>query len=164
MVTDTLSILDGNATAVNTMNPNIYPHQVDPEAWIEFYIGASPNVAEANISEFSHRPAKPHTLPSEIEDFVAELEFNFLTNGWKKDTWYMSSPIAIAEHPSYQAIVGKGQSVLPMILRDLEDSRAQWFVALRQITGESPVQPEERGNIDAMTSAWLAWGKERQYI
>ena len=51
-----------------------------------------------------------------------------------------------------------------MILRDLEDSQAQWFRALRSIARESPVRHEDRGDIQAMTAAWLDWGKNRRYI
>ena len=103
-------------------------------------------------------------ISSTIEDFLAQLEFNVLSKAWKEATWYVSSPNRIAEHPAYQAIIEKGESVLPMILRDLEKSHAQWFWALTSITNESPILLEDRGNIEAMTEAWLAWGKERQYI
>ena len=103
-------------------------------------------------------------ISSTIEDSLAQLEFNILSKAWKEDTWYVSSPNRIAEHPAYQAIIEKGESILPMILRDLEKSHAQWFWALTSITNESPVLFEDRGNIEAMTEAWLAWGKEHQYI
>ena len=57
-----------------------------------------------------------------------------------------------------------GKEAIPFILRDLEHSRAQWFWALRSIARESPVRPEDRGDVWAMTDAWLNWGKEHRYI
>ena len=57
-----------------------------------------------------------------------------------------------------------GQEAIPMILRALKKDEAQWFWALRSIARESPVQPEDRDNVAAMTAAWLALGKRRHYI
>ena len=70
----------------------------------------------------------------------------------------------IASHPAYQKIIGMGQEAIPLILQDLKATKAQWFWALRSIAGESPIRPQDRGDIDAMTDAWLAWGKRRRYI
>ena len=94
----------------------------------------------------------------------SQLEFDSLSKEWKDATWFLSSPNRIAEHPAYQAIIQKGESALPMILRDLEKSHAQWFYALSAIANESPVSSEDCGDIKAMTEAWVSWGKERQYI
>ena len=91
-------------------------------------------------------------------------EFERLATEWKQETAHLSSPSAIAEHRAYQAIIGMGKEVIPLILRDLENSRAQWFWALRSIAGESPVRAEDRGDIRAMTDAWLNWGRDRRYI
>ena len=93
-----------------------------------------------------------------------EAEFERLALEWKSETAHLSSPGAIAEHRAYQEIIGMGKEVIPFILRDLEDCRAQWFWALRSITRESPVRPQDRGDVRAMTDAWLSWGKNRRYI
>ena len=93
-----------------------------------------------------------------------QAEFERLATKWKRETAHLSSPSAIAEHRAYQAIIGMGKEVIPFILRDLEDSRAQWFWALRSIARESPVRPEDRGDVRAMTDAWLNWGRDRRYI
>ena len=90
--------------------------------------------------------------------------FERLAAEWKHDTAHQSSPSVIAEHRAYQEIIDMGKDAIPLILRDLEDSHAQWFRALRSIARESPVRPEDRGDIHAMTAAWLDWGKDRQYI
>ena len=93
-----------------------------------------------------------------------QAEFERLAIEWKQEAAHLSSPSAIAEHRAYKEIIGMGKDVIPFILRDLEDSRAQWFWALRSIARESPVRPEDRGDVRAMTDAWLAWGKDRRYI
>ena len=93
-----------------------------------------------------------------------EAKFTRLAAKWKQKTAHLSSPGMIAEHPAYQEIVGMGPDVIPLILRDLKEAPAQWFWALRSITGESPIRPEDRGDIDAMRVAWLDWGERYQYI
>ena len=93
-----------------------------------------------------------------------QVEFNRLAEEWQRETEYLSSPNTIAEHPAYQEIISMGKEALPMILRDLEKTHEQWFWALRSIAGESPVRPEDRGDINAMTAAWLDWGKRNRYI
>ena len=90
--------------------------------------------------------------------------FERLAAEWKHETAHLSSLSMIAEHRAYQEIMGMGMEAIPLILRDLKDSHAQWFWALRSITGESPVRPEDRGNVQAMTIAWLDWGRDRRYI
>ena len=90
--------------------------------------------------------------------------FEQLAAKWKQETAHLSSPPAIAEHPAYQEIIGMGEKAIPLILRDLQETRDQWFWALRSITGESPIRPEDRGNIDAMANTWVDWGIQRRYI
>ena len=49
---------------------------------------------------------------------------------------------------------------MPFILQELEQKPDHWFAALRAMTGEDPVTPEDRGQMDRMASAWVRWGKE----
>ena len=93
-----------------------------------------------------------------------QAKFERLAAEWKHETAHLSSPAMIVEHRAYQEIIGMGNEAIPLILRDLEASQAQWFRALRSISGESPVRPKDRGDVHAMTAAWLDWGKGRQYI
>ena len=57
-----------------------------------------------------------------------------------------------------------GHQALPLILQDLAATRSNWFWALRAITGENPVPPEERGQIGKMTERWLEWGHAHEYL
>ncbi len=56
-----------------------------------------------------------------------------------------------------------GWEALPLIVRDLKESKADWFWALTAITGENPISEEIAGNIKKMTEAWLQWGRMRGY-
>ena len=91
-------------------------------------------------------------------------EFDRLAAQWKHDTRFHSSSTIIEEHPAYQAIIAMGQDAIPLILADLQQSMDHWFMALRSITGESPVRYEDRGKVSAMTESWLLWGRQHGYI
>ena len=93
-----------------------------------------------------------------------QVEFERLAAEWKRDTAHLSSSSGIAQHSSYQAIIGMGKEAIPFILEDLEVTRAQWFWALSAITRESAIRPEHRGDVDSMTADWLEWGRRHRYI
>jgi|SRR3569833_1549124 len=87
-----------------------------------------------------------------------------LEKTWKRETQYSSSPTDKYLHPSYARIIGLGAPVLPFILNSMKKQRADWFYALRAITGEDPVSPSMAGNLPKMTQAWLDWGAARGLI
>jgi hypothetical protein len=94
------------------------------------------------------------------------LEFIFrqLRDQWKDRTRFVSSSTDLISDPAYQAIIGLGESVIPILLKELQTSPNHWFAALNAITHENPVQPEDRGNVAAMTQAWLRWGTSKGVI
>jgi hypothetical protein len=119
----------------------------------------------ASFIDESIRNAVSHwneTITSERAD-LAGL-FRHLSAWWKRDTEFQSSPARVAMHPAYQRIIGLGREALPLILGDLEKTQAPWFWALRAISGEDPVQAEDRGYIDRMTRAWIRWGTQRKLV
>jgi hypothetical protein len=67
-------------------------------------------------------------------------------------------------HPSYQEIIGLGPRAISLILEELRKEPDFWFWALRSLTGENPTTEEMRGDLEAMTRAWLEWGRERGYL
>ena len=93
-----------------------------------------------------------------------QSDFDRLTAQWKREAAHLSSPTMIAEHPAYQEVVGMGLVAVPLILRDLQNAPAMWFMALREITGEMPIRDEDRGNIEAIRTAWLDWGERNGYV
>ncbi len=93
-----------------------------------------------------------------------DSRFRALAMRWQRETEAHSSISQIAMHPAYQEIIGVGHAAIALILRELQQRPNHWFWALRAITGEDPIQPEQRGKFREMTSAWLQWGKQRGYI
>jgi hypothetical protein len=101
----------------------------------------------------------PGSPPNETVD----ERFRRLAAIWLVETAYISSSSELVAHPAFQEIVSMGPAVIPLLLRELHNRTGHWHRALRQITGVDPVPPADRGNIDKIAEAWLAWGKEQGY-
>lgn len=89
--------------------------------------------------------------------------FLILKARWEAETAVLSSVSEIAMHPAYQQIIGMGHIAIPLILAEIREKPGHWFWALKSITGEDPVVPEQRGRMKEMTEAWLCWGKKQGY-
>lgn len=100
----------------------------------------------------------PLLEPSDLEE-----DFLNLAKQWRQETGMMSLVAKMAMHPAYQRIIGMGQPVVPLILRELEREPDHWFWALQSITGANPVKPEQRGRLMQMAEAWVQWGKDCGY-
>lgn len=96
----------------------------------------------------------------------AELETTFyqLIEQWRMEMRGVSSTDRMSMHPAYQQIIGMGSDVIPLLLRELEKKSGRWFWALKSITREDPVTPEQRGKTNEMIEAWLNWGIKKGYI
>lgn len=94
---------------------------------------------------------------------IPYIHFSILKTGWEANTALLSSITEIALHPDYQQIIGMGTVVIPLILAELKRKPAHWFWALKAITGEDPVLPEQRGRMNEMRKAWLRWGRKHGY-
>jgi hypothetical protein len=92
-----------------------------------------------------------------------EQHFRRLEAAWLADTFVLSSYTKIVGHPAFREIIGLGEAVVPLLLRDLEKRPRLWVWALPEITGVDPVPPEDAGNIGQMSAAWLRWGREKGY-
>jgi hypothetical protein len=95
----------------------------------------------------------------------AEIESTFtaLVNQWREQNRGVSSTNQMSMHPAYQQIIGMGKAVIPLLLRELENKSGRWFWALKSITREDPVPPEDRGKTKEMIKAWLEWGRQKGY-
>lgn len=93
-----------------------------------------------------------------------EKDFVTLARQWKEACVFLSSTSAMVAHPAYQSIIELGQPAVPLLLQELEKEPVHWFEALKAITGEDPVARKDWGNISAMTSAWLAWGRSQNLV
>ncbi len=94
---------------------------------------------------------------------MVRLKFNTLKTEWENSTAPLSSITEIVLHPAYRQIIGMGAVVIPFILAELKLKPAHWFWALKAVTGEDPVLPEQRGRMNEMTEAWLRWGRKQGY-
>ena len=98
------------------------------------------------------------------EQLFTQLRFQLLAEKWKEESKYLAFAKDSLQLPNYQAIISMGKTALPHILTDMQQQPNHWFGALKAITGENPVLPEHKGNIQSMTNDWLLWGKKNQII
>ena len=91
-------------------------------------------------------------------DTQLERRFNNLARRWKKETIHLSLIQQMVLHPAYQEVIGLGSKAIPLILNELRKEPDFWFWALRALTGEDPTTEKMRGDLEAMTNAWLSWG------
>jgi len=94
-------------------------------------------------------------------DVPMEQTFRSYVETWSRQTRHTSIRKMI-QHPSYRAIVEMGTDVLPLLFQELRDRPDHWLLALHQITGEDPAQPES--TFDEAVEAWLKWGRKQGYI
>ena len=87
-----------------------------------------------------------------------------LAQRWRAEVRTVSSTTDRILNSAYQDIIGMGKAVLPLIFRELERNGGHWFWALRHITQENPATPQDAGNIQKITEAWLRWGREHHYL
>ena len=99
---------------------------------------------------------------SALADSVAE-KFRRLAATWKAAVAFHSSNSIRENHPAYLEIIALGPPVVPLLLRDLEETEAHWFAAMARITGANPVTAADAGNIPRMKDAWLRWAQENGY-
>ena len=85
--------------------------------------------------------------------------FDELADRWEKETVFLSNSSRAAQHPAHQEIVSMGEKAVLLILERMQSQGGHWFQALHEITGANPVKPEDRGNILAMQTSWLDWGR-----
>lgn len=108
-----------------------------------------------------------------IDDYFAPISrqrenivqrFQDLVFTWKSDTRFYSALPQIVMHPAYLEIIGMGSAAIPLILRELKKKPGHWDLALSAITGDNPIQPDQRGKMAEIAKAWLRWGEEKGYI
>ena len=116
------------------------------------------------IHRESERSAEHFLIPISRQETTCAIKFLELKSRWEEGTAILSSIADIAMHPAYQQIIGMGLNAIPLILEEMKEKPSHWFWALKSITGEDPVLPEQRGRIKEMTNTWLNWGKKQGYI
>jgi hypothetical protein len=111
------------------------------------------------------QPIAEMLVQRNAEAKVDHRSFYSALNAWKKEVAFVSSISEQVASPSYLRIIGMGEKVLPLILRELKEEPAMFFPALEAITGLNDVIPEEcYGDLEAMSEAWLSWGRAKKLI
>ncbi len=107
----------------------------------------------------------PITSGLEHEEVQETLEEKFtrLADTWERETQFVSSLGDIVTHKAHLQIVAMGLDVIPLILNRMQEKPGLWFDALCFLTRDDPVTDDIRGDIRAMTDAWLVWGKRNGY-
>jgi hypothetical protein len=106
-----------------------------------------------------YTPANQWEGPDELEK-----EFLALAVLWKRGQGPGSSFHQMVTHPAYLRIISLGKPVVPLVFRELAREPDHWFLALSAVTGHDPVPPASRGDLKAMTDAWLQWGRQHGYL
>jgi len=117
---------------------------------------AQPEILSANTAQnLLNKNAK---IPPDIVD-----KFYALASDWEKDVAGLSSTAQMSQHPAYQEIISMGTQIVPLLLSELKRNPLYWLSALSAITGENSIQPEQRGRVKQMASAWVDWGRNQGY-
>lgn len=91
-----------------------------------------------------------------------DVEFQTLAHRWRRETMALSSTSDILDNAAFEQIVALGIVVLPYVLRELDAGDHWWLYALDSIVGE--IEFEGIDSVDALASAWVAWGRDQHYI
>jgi hypothetical protein len=119
------------------------------------------NQSGCNPNEFFQ--ARLLELSTSIDPIPLDQKFTALAAQWRQETRHLSLMSDIVMNTAYQKIIGMGTPVVGLILQDLKRQPDHWFWALRSITGENPVEPNDRGQVGQMADVWLEWGRQNGY-
>jgi hypothetical protein len=139
---------------------------IDSECF-EYPLHWEDNPIRRSVSHISRRitaTRKPcKTGSATVVEIAPPLEqrFRALADKWQRETGHMSVTIKRVMHPSYQDIMAMGPQVVPLLLRDLVQTRRDWFWALHHLTQADPIEASGAKTKDAMIAAWEAWGRGR---
>jgi hypothetical protein len=115
------------------------------------------------MGEDESKPVHAEQAPgftSQSPESRLEDRFRGLVRQWKEATQFTSSSTEMVMHPAYQQIIRMGPSALPLLVTELRRQPDHWFTALKSISGQDPVPPEDRGKVHRMREAWLAWAEK----
>ncbi|HKZ39773.1 MAG TPA: hypothetical protein VJ044_02360 [Candidatus Hodarchaeales archaeon] len=99
-------------------------------------------------------------------DSLHEELFDALAISWQEESRIRNSsdPLYVLKHPAYLAFIKAGKVALPYILQRYSRENKPWSLALREITGISPVKKDHRGIAEKIRIDWLEWGRNNGYL
>jgi hypothetical protein len=91
-------------------------------------------------------------------------KFGSLKGKLNEETLFTSSINEMENNELYKEIIAMGEEILPYLLIDLRrnDFSIWHFLALRTITGISPVKEENKGYVEKMKEDWLEWFRRNE--
>ena len=99
-------------------------------------------------------------------DFIQVFEE--LDAEWYRETAFHSNISKMCEHPNYKKLVDFGLPTLIVILEKMHSNKKfsnwGWFPALSEISGENPIQIEDRGSAERIMYRWIEWGIKNGYL
>lgn len=132
----------GSATEIDPSYSNPFSTILLPTGWV-VYLDA---VHNTEISELENR-------------------FNEMAKKWKIETGlYSITKDKVNE--TYLDLIAMGKEILPFIFADLQKptGTAHWHMALKAITQENPIAPEDIGNNKRIKLKWVEWAKRKNII
>jgi hypothetical protein len=92
------------------------------------------------------------------EDFTKHVffkaKFEALFNAWEANTMFLSSVSKIIEDDNFQNIVKMGESVVPLIINEIEKEPSTLVWALNLITGKN-IQSNQRLTVTEACKKWV---------
>jgi hypothetical protein len=109
-------------------------------------------------------PSFPFYISISVSSGTSDDEtiFKGLAASWRQATGHLSVLSKRYEHPTYNAIVDMGPSIVPFILQELQRSPDRWFNALERLTGANPAK--DATTFQDAVRLWLKWGRDNKYI
>lgn len=92
-----------------------------------------------------------------LDDVLADLIL-----AWYENTIFASSVDDFRTAPEIREIASFGYSAAPKIVQELREQPSYLFLSLEMITGENPIEDQDRGNVEAMCKAWISWYKNHK--
>jgi hypothetical protein len=99
-----------------------------------------------------------------VSEESLELKFKSFSKRWREEIGGESSLSRITGNVNYLKVINLGKEVIPLILKELQEEPAPWFVALRVLTEEEKVGRDHPGNFRQIADDWIKWGKDNKYI
>lgn len=90
-----------------------------------------------------------------------KLLFESYCQQWKEETSAYSSTPKKLLNIWYLRIISLGRGIVPLIIKELKDDPDHWFLALKALTFEDPIEQNTAlyYSFDDCVQAWLEWAK-----
>lgn len=81
---------------------------------------------------------------------------------WSRETSHLSTFSRRRRHPAFRQMLALGNEAIPLALKKMDSGDVFFFLVLDQIVPNPPTT-NVAGDMDAIRSVWLDWGRQRGY-